>query len=153
MRYLATGNSYHSLVYSFRVPHNTIALLVMEVCQAIVDEFSQEVFTFPSTPEEWREVAQGFGRRWNFHHACGALDGKHIAIKAPPKSGTVFHNYKGFFSIILLGLVDHNYKFIWVDVGANGSTSDCAVFNTLGLLEALESGTVGFRPAEPLPKP
>ena len=51
---------------------------------------------------------------------------------------------QGFFSIILLGLVDAEYKFIWVDVGANGSTSDCAVFNNSKLKEALEVDTLGL---------
>ena len=53
----------------------------------------------------------------------------HIVLKAPPNSGTVYHNNKGFYSIILLALVDADYKFLWVDVRANGSTSDCAVYN------------------------
>ena len=47
-----------------------------------------------------------------FYHACRALDGKHIEIKAPNNSSTVYQNYKGFFSIILLGFVDAEYKFI-----------------------------------------
>ena len=67
---------------------------------------------------------------------CGALNGKYIATKAPAKSGRVYHNYKGFFSIILLGLVDAEYKFI---------------FNTSERLEALEGDTLGLPPPEVLP--
>ena len=101
--------------------------------------------------EEWWDVAEKFGAKWNFHHACSALDGKHIAIKAPRNSGTVYHNYKGFFSIILMGLVDADYNFLWAQVIANGSTSDCAVFNASPLREVLENGDIGFPDVEPLP--
>lgn len=38
---------------------------------------------------------------WNFHYACGALDGKHITILAPTNHETVYHNYEGFFTIII----------------------------------------------------
>ena len=37
VRYLATEQSYKSLMYGFRVPHNNISQIVPEVCQAIVD--------------------------------------------------------------------------------------------------------------------
>ena len=39
LRYLGTGNSYMSLQYGFRVAFNTISILVIEVCQAIIDEY------------------------------------------------------------------------------------------------------------------
>lgn len=88
--------------------------------QAIVQELRDEVFRFPTTPEEWRSLAEEFGRRWNFHHCVGALDGKHVAIRAPHTSGTLFHNYKGYFSTVILALADADYKFIWADVGSQG---------------------------------
>lgn len=127
--HLAFGDSYHSLSYLFRVPHNTISMFVKDVCEAIVAEYGDELVTLPTTRDAWHDVAQRFSTRWNFHHATGAIDGKHMAIKAPKDSGSVYYNYKRFFSIILLGLVDADHKFMWVDVGANSSTSDCTKLN------------------------
>ena len=39
--------------------------------------------TCPSTPEEWKQVAQGFSETWNFRHTCGAVDGKHVNVTLP----------------------------------------------------------------------
>ena len=105
----------------------------------------------PFSIHSWREVAERFGSRWNFHHACGAIDGKHIRIKCPKNSGSVYYNYKGYFSIILLALVDGDYKFLWADVGANGSASDCAVFNQCVLKKSIENRKIGFPDPESLP--
>jgi len=63
----------------------------------------------------------------------------------------VFHNFKGFISIILLALVDTDYKFLWMDVGANGSMSDCVVFNQLEFMTELENGILGLLPPTTLP--
>ena len=102
LRFLATGMSYHSLAFSFRVAHNTISIFVPEVCRAIVDEYRDEVFQTPTTPEDWKRCAEKFEERWNLPHCCGALDGKHVRIKQPQGSGTLYYNYKGFFSIVML---------------------------------------------------
>ena len=72
-------------------------------------------------------------------------------MRCPKKDGSLFYNYKGFHSIILFALVDADYKCIWVDVGANGSASDATVFNASELKEAIENGTLGMPPDEPLP--
>ncbi|XP_014670120.1 PREDICTED: uncharacterized protein LOC106811101 [Priapulus caudatus] len=129
MRHLATGDKYASMKFDFRVHHNTMSVLVREVCQAIVDEYKEEVISCPISPEEGRAVAEMFARRWNVIHACGALDGKHVACRKPANSGSLYHNYKRFFSIVLMGLVDADYKFLWIDVGGHGHMSDAQIFN------------------------
>lgn len=147
LRYLATGDKYSTLQYQFRVARNTISLLIPEVCRAIALEYKDELVVCPTSPDEWRPIAEEFLNRWNIPHACGALDGKHIAIRCPPNTGSLYYNYKGFFSVVLMALVDAMYKFIWVDVGGIGSMSDCQIFNESELKECLENGSIGF----PLP--
>ena len=151
LRFLATGNSYHSLAYTFRVAHNTISLFVPEVCEAIVNTYRDEQFTTPSTPDEWRAIERTFSNRWNYHHCCGAIDGKHVRIVNPHDAGTNYYCHKGFYSIILLALVDGNYKFIWVNIGEPGSESDAGVYNASTLEPALREGTLGLPPPAPLP--
>ena len=41
-------------------------------------------------------------------------------------------------------LVGADYKFIWVNIGANGSASDAAIFNQSELKKVIENGTIGF---------
>ena len=83
LRHFASGHTYSSMKFSWRVPHNTISVVVREVCQAIIDEFLDKLMTCPTTPQGWQEVADRFLQRWNFPHTCGAVDGKHLACRCP----------------------------------------------------------------------
>jgi len=69
LRFLATGNSYRSLAYTFRVPHNSICGFVPEACEAIIAEYEPEVVTLPQTPDDWRNLSDQFRSRRNFHNA------------------------------------------------------------------------------------
>ena len=150
LRFYATGESYRGMAYSFRVAHNTISELVREVSDAIVQGYADQV-VLPNSEESWRQRGQEYFDRWNIPHAVGALDGKHIAIRRPHGSGSRFYNYKGFYSIVLLALVDADYKFMWVDVGSDGSCSDAGIFNETKLYNDFDTGSQGLPTTDPLP--
>ena len=66
LRYVATGESYTSLEFRFRVSNQLISSIVIEVMSAIYEVFKDEFMKCPSTPEEWKEVAKGFLEKWCF---------------------------------------------------------------------------------------
>ena len=151
LRFLATGNSYPSLQYSFRIEVSTICKFLAEVCKAIIEVYKDEILRCPKTEEEWKEVAEGFRSRWNYHNCLGAMDGKHVTMKDPPKVGSFYYNYKGVHSIVLMAVVDAGYKFMYVDVGAEGGASDGGTWKIYTLHEALEDNRAGLPEPAPLP--
>jgi hypothetical protein len=96
----------------------------------------------PENAEEWRESARGFS------HALGDLDGAHVRIRNPSHAASLYCYYKGYFSIVL-ALVDADYRFIWIEVGANGAYSDAENFNSCELKQVIFDGSIDF----PAPKP
>lgn len=126
-RFLATGDSLKTISFSYRLGVTTVWKIIIETCRAIVDELMPKVMPSP-TQEKWNEIAIEFWEIWNFQNCLGALDGKHVLIQAPANSGSEYFNYKKSFSIVLMALVDANYKFIMVDVGAYGKNSDGGIF-------------------------
>ena len=151
LRFLATGNSYSSLQFSFRTSKSAISRFVPVVCQALIDCYKQDTLQCPTTPEGWKEVAAAFSRKWNYNNCLGALDGKHVAMKKPAGAGSVYFNYKKFHSIILMALADAHYRFLYVDIGAEGGAGDAGTWVRCSLHQAIENGRIGFPAAETMP--
>ncbi|XP_066910825.1 putative nuclease HARBI1 [Clytia hemisphaerica] len=127
LRFLATGESQQSLSFSYRIGRTTVSNIISEVCQAIYECLKNDYLRQPETSEEWKEIANQFQEQWNFPHVIAAIDGKHIRIECPKKSGSLCYNYKGFYSIVLLAVCDANYCFTLYDVGSYGSNNDSGV--------------------------
>ena len=65
----------------------------------------------------WELVANGFEHTANFPHCIGAVDGKHVHIVHPRESGSMYYNYKDYYSIVLMGIADSKYRFVFVHIG------------------------------------
>ena len=96
-------------------------------------------------------MADQYLETWIFNNCIGAMNGKHVLISPPANSGSFYFNYKGSFSIVLLALVDANYKFLYVDIGCNGKISDGDVFKNSSLYRALEDNSLHIPGPAPLP--
>ena len=127
LRHLATGESRISLSLQYRIGRQTISKIIPETCEAIYDVLAPVYVYTPTSSREWLAISKQFEERWNLPHVLGALDGKHIRIRSPNNTGTLYYNYKGFFSMVLLAVCDSNYCFTMFDLGQYGSNNDSGV--------------------------
>ena len=93
-------------MYQFRIHRATISQIIQEVCSAIYKVLQPDYMKLPSSPQEWKAIADERYRCWNFPNYIGAADGKHVAILKPKHSGSDFYNYNGFYSVVLLAFLD-----------------------------------------------
>lgn len=91
------------------------------------------------TKDDFLKMAANAKERWNFPNAIAAIDGKHVQIKAPPDSGTMYFNYLHYFSIVLQGVADSDCKFIFIDVDGYGKQSDVGTFAESQTFQFLEN--------------
>lgn len=69
----------------------------------------------------------------------------------PPHTGSEYYNYKGGFSIVLLAVVDHDYCFMFAEIGSQGRISDGGVFNQSVLREKISTNSINLPPPSSLP--
>lgn len=117
--YLGHGDSMFFLANLFRVGKSTTYTIIHEVCPLIWEVLSPTYLAWKSA-EELSIVAQGFQTMWNFPNCLAALDGKELRIRSPPRSGSMFYNYKKLLSFKVLAICDAFYRFMWVNIGDFG---------------------------------
>jgi DDE superfamily endonuclease len=115
------------MAFSYRISPAAVCKILRESLAAIWDNMAK-VYVPSPTMESYKKCSDDYYRKWNFPSCVGSVDGKHVKIRAPPRSGSDFYNYKSHFSIVLLAVADANYKFSFVDIGAKGSQSDSGIF-------------------------
>lgn len=122
---------------------STVSSIVKETIEVIWNILQPLHMKVP-TEEMFREIAMEFYEKWNFPNCLGAIDGKHIRLKCPPHSGSMFYNYKQFYSIVLQAVADARYRFITIEVGGYGKQSDGGTFRASSLFQHLQSCTLNI---------
>ncbi|KAF7642334.1 hypothetical protein LDENG_00259930 [Lucifuga dentata] len=138
---LATNVELRSLSHLFGVGLSSACVFTQEVVAAINDTLKPQYLHTPSAAEI-EEIVRGSRDRWGFPQCAGAVDGTHICILAPPHNPADYYNRKGFYSVILQGVVDHNMKFWDVNIGWPGRVHDARVFSNSSLCERGQNGTL-----------
>ena len=151
LRYLVTGDAQCTIAASYRMSPSTIGRIITETCSALwACLLAKKFLDPPCTEEEWKVTAQEFERKWNFPHALGAIDGKHVVMQAPHNSGSAYFNYKKTHSIVLMANCNARYEFILVDIGDSGRQSDGSVYSNSHLGYAIENNKLNIPQPENL---
>ncbi|KAK9745448.1 hypothetical protein QE152_g6951 [Popillia japonica] len=85
--FLATGDSFKTISFSYRLGRSTVCSIVHHTSRAVVEVLLKEVMPVPDVVK-WNEIATEFWERWQFPNCIGAMDGKHVTIQAPKLSGS-----------------------------------------------------------------
>ena len=139
---LARGDYYYTISEMTGFGVATVCNITIEVSQVIVETLWKEAVLnkFPSTLEHFKDSVLDMEEMWQFPLAFSALDGCHIPIKMPrggANSAKEYHNFKNFYSIVLMGMVDAKMRFIWASVGCPGSNHDSIIFRSTSLYAKL----------------
>lgn len=115
-----------SIAWSYKLGKSTVRKIILETSEILWNLLSP---TYVSEPNEsqYKDIAAEFNRKWNIPCCVGAIDGKHISIKSPANSASMFFNYKKFFSVVLMATCDANYTFTSVNIGGYGSQNDAGI--------------------------
>ena len=145
LRYLATGDAHTTIGTNYRMSPTTVGRIVPETCNAIWVRLNEAgKIQTPTNAKQWKGIADEFESRWNFPHAIGAIDGKHVVMFAPANQGSSYFNYKKTHSIVLMAACDAKYKFTLVDIGDSGRQSDGSVYANSHLGYAIENNLLGI---------
>ena len=92
--YLTTGDAHTTIGVNYGVSPTTVGRIV--TCLAIWNRLIEKGYLHvPTTEKAWQNIPNGFKKRWNFPHAWGAIDGKHVKVFAPARESSTYYNYKG----------------------------------------------------------
>ena len=141
---LARGDYYYTISEMTGFGVATVCNITIEVSQAIIKNLRKEAVAdkFPSTLADFKESALDMEELWQFPLAFSALDGCHIPIKMPgggAESAKEYHNFKNFYSVVLMSLVDSHYRFIWGSCGLPGNS---IIFQSTDLWNSIQEGCI-----------
>lgn len=88
-RYLGSGCDQIDLHLTYIIVHMTIGKIFRRVCSAIWEVLRAESFS-EMTEKRWLDIAEGFQNYSQYPLYLGTIDGKHVRVRKPKMSGSLF---------------------------------------------------------------
>ena len=129
---LGRGDYYYTIAEMVGRGVATVSFIVLEVCQVLVEYLWTESISsnMPKSREDFEGTILDMEELWQFPCCWVALDGCHIPIKCPPgglEACKEYHNFKIFYSIVLMAMIDSHYRFVWGSCGYPGNSHDAII--------------------------
>lgn len=132
--------SYRGIADRFDVTKSSAHRIVKRMVRVFCNDLGPSVLCWPNElrtghiSEAFKEKTRGI------KGIVGAIDGCHIPIRAPEQDPLSYVNRKGFHSVILQAVCDHELLFLDFYAGWPGSVHDARVFRMSTLEERLSAG-------------
>lgn len=144
---LGRGDYLYTIAEMSGLGVSTVSLIVREVCQVLVDHLWNETVSnhMPKTREDFKRKILDMEEFWQFPCCWAAIDGCHIPMKCPPgglEACKEYHNFKNFYSIVLMAMVDSHYRFVWGSCGFPGNSHDAVIFQSTDLWSRIQDGFI-----------
>ena len=137
---LGTNVEYRTISHLFGVGISTVFVALHDFCKAVANHMAAEFINI-LTGQRLKSTRDGFLGKWGFPQCVGAIDGSHIPIIAPKENALDYYNRKGYHSVLLQAVVDHEYRFLDIYPGWPGSVHDARMLANSKLFHKCESGT------------
>lgn len=109
--------------------------------EIILANETHKYISWPSSTKAATTAAH-YLEKFNFPGIVGSIDGTHIPIRAPKEHHNAYINRKGFHSIQLMAIADHNLLFMYGYTGEVGCTHDKRVLTRSGILQQINAGNL-----------
>ncbi|BET03398.1 Hypothetical protein NTJ_16216 [Nesidiocoris tenuis] len=149
LRYLRTGSTCRELQKEFIMGRSTLSIALKAVCLAIYNALKTQYMKEPKR-EDWLTISEGFEEKTGFPHCVGAIGAKYIRIKTPWGPEKDFFKFKKSFCIALIGVVDHNHQFSFIDVGGNREETEGNLLKATEFGDKIYSYNLDLPLAQPL---
>ena len=139
---LSRGDYYNTISEMTGWGLTTVRNITLEVCNLIITHLWNDFVTFPSNEQEILDLIVDMEELWQFPYAFGAIDGTHISIKCPfggAEAKKEYYNFKIFYSIVVMSMVDAKCRFLWASAGFPGNTHDATIFKATAMYEHLSN--------------
>ena len=95
LHHLCTRDAQITIGTSYRISPKVVGRIMKATCKVIWNVLQAHHFLYvPSSKHAWLRIASDFDSKMYFPHCLGEIDGKHIIIQAPGRSGSDYFNYK-----------------------------------------------------------
>ncbi|KAH8353019.1 hypothetical protein KR084_008332 [Drosophila pseudotakahashii] len=136
---MGSSTDYRKVGRLFGVLSSLIPKILFDFGRQIVNVFAAEYLPKEFlTQEKLDECVQGF-EKLGIPQCFGVLDATHIEIRPPVSDAEDYHNIKGWYSTILISLVDHRGRFVYANTGCQGRCSKSEIYEASTLKKMLAS--------------
>ncbi|KAL0810119.1 hypothetical protein ABMA28_010921 [Loxostege sticticalis] len=131
LSFLATGSYQRIVGVTQHLPQRTTSRCIRQVVGALNNEvILKKWIVFPQTQPERSRIRQEFQRIFHIPGVIGCIDCTHIAIVRPDEDEHLYFNRKGYHSLNVQMICDHNLKILNVNAKFGGATHDSFIWSS-----------------------